>query len=519
MAIQKKERNDNNLAIAYYRFSSHSQNEASIDQQRELAHAWADSRGLKIIKEYEDAAISGTTEARPGFQQMLSEVSKIRPNTLIMWKTDRLGRDKYILAMAKKKIRDAGCEIHLLAESIPTNTPEGALMEGLLESMAEFYSRQLSQNITRGMDYNAEHCLYNGHRIFGYTVDRSTKKYIADKDTAPFVQRMFADYAAGKPMQVICTELNNQGLRTTRGNLFTVKSMNKMLQNRAYIGDYRHGDTFVADGIPALVDRKTFDKVQSKFAENKRKGSQRARGMDENETPRYWLTGKLFCGECGSSMQGVSGRSKTGRIYYYYYCSSQRKQRTSCKKAKIRKELIEHLVSDILKNLLQDTENLASLAVDAADYYSKNYRNTGYLEGLEAKYKEIEKSLENLLKVIESGVLSSTITDRIQSLEEQRASLQDAIQAETVRASLCEDQHSIQAYWDNFLHADFDNPETRSMILEYFVDKIYLYDDKIIITSWYSNDKTEIAWDILNDEPFVTSMGSGFARLPNGSTK
>lgn len=101
MARKKKfELNDNNLAIAYYRFSSHSQNEASIDQQRELAHAWADAHGFKIVKEYEDAAISGTTEDRPGFQQMLSEVAKIRPRVLIMWKTDRLGRDKYVLAPA-----------------------------------------------------------------------------------------------------------------------------------------------------------------------------------------------------------------------------------------------------------------------------------------------------------------------------------------------------------------------------------------------------------------------------------
>lgn len=120
------------------------------------------------MKEYEDAAISGTTEDRPGFQQMLSEVAKIRPRVLIMWKTDRLGRDKYVLAMAKRTIRDAGCEIRLLAENIPTDGPEGVLIEGLMDAMAEYYSRQLSQNIQRGMDYNAQHALYNGHKLFGY---------------------------------------------------------------------------------------------------------------------------------------------------------------------------------------------------------------------------------------------------------------------------------------------------------------------------------------------------------------
>ena len=83
MAKTEFVQNDNNLAIAYYRYSSHSQNEASIEQQRELAHEWADAHGLKIIREYEDAAISGTKEDRSGFQLMLSEVGKIRPNTLI----------------------------------------------------------------------------------------------------------------------------------------------------------------------------------------------------------------------------------------------------------------------------------------------------------------------------------------------------------------------------------------------------------------------------------------------------
>ena len=65
--------NNNNYAIAYYRYSSHSQNEASIEQQKEQAHLYAEKHGLTIIKEYEDKAISGTTDERPAFQQMLSD--------------------------------------------------------------------------------------------------------------------------------------------------------------------------------------------------------------------------------------------------------------------------------------------------------------------------------------------------------------------------------------------------------------------------------------------------------------
>ena len=445
MARKKKfAPNDNNLAIAYYRFSSHSQNDASIDQQRELAHDWADAHGFKIVQEYEDAAISGTTDARPGFQQMLSEVAKIRPHTLIMWKTDRLGRDKYVLAMAKKKIRDAGCEIHLLAEHIPTEGPEGVLIEGLMEAMAEYYSRQLSQNIQRGMDYNAQHALYNGHKLFGYDVDRSTKKYIPDPSTAPFVQWAFKEYASGRPLKAIAEEMNAQGLRTPRNAKFSVNMLNKMLKNRAYIGEYHHGDITVAGGMPVLVDEATFDRAQRRFAENKRKGSQRAHGMDDADAPRYWLTGKLYCGECGSTMQGVSGTSKTGRTYYYYYCSAQR--RKECHLHKARKRDLEDMVLFALHNIVDDEENMTALALDAAEYYERNHNDAAYLEALEAKRREVEKSLANLVKVIERGVVSDTVTQRLAQLEEQKSALNDAIGTENVRVSLCEDRHSIQAY-------------------------------------------------------------------------
>ncbi len=526
MARKKKfAPNDNNLAIAYYRFSSHSQNEASIDQQRELAHDWADAHGFKIVQEYEDAAISGTTDARPGFQMMLSEVAKIRPHTLIMWKTDRLGRDKYVLAMAKKKIRDAGCEIHLLAEHIPTEGPEGVLIEGLMEAMAEYYSRQLSQNIQRGMDYNAQHALYNGHKLFGYDVDRSTKKYIPDPNTAPFVQWAFREYASGKPLKAIAEEMNAQGLRTPRNAKFSVNMLNKMLKNRAYIGEYRHGDITVAGGMPVLVDEATFDRAQRRFAENKRKGSQRAHGMDDAEAPRYWLTGKLYCGECGSTMQGVSGTSKTGRKYYYYYCSAQR--RKECHLHKARKRDLEDMVLFALHNIVDDEENVTALALDAAEYYEKGHDDTAYLEALEAKRREVEKSLANLVKVIEKGVVSDTVTQRLTQLEEQKSALNDAIGTENVRVSLCEDRHSIQAYFDKFLHADVNDPEIRDQVFEYFVDKVYLYDDKLVVSMWFSeDDKQEITWrdwfsldEYWTDEsPFVKGEAVEFDCFPLGST-
>lgn len=175
----------------------------------------------------------------------------------------------------------------------------------------------------------------------------------------------------------------------------------------------------------------------------------------------------------------------------------------------------------ILRSILHDSENLMSLAVDAAAYYEKNYRDTGYLDGLEAKRREVEKSLANLVKVIESGLISETVTERLVQLEEQKRALNEAIEAENIRAALCEDEHTIKAYFEKFLHADFDNPETRDQVLEYFVDKIYLTDDGLVVTSWYSEDRTEVTWDMLYGEdgnPFVKGEAVKFDCFPFGST-
>jgi len=134
--------NDGDLAIAYYRCSTPSQvetpvAEASIGQQRDAAHKYAEEHGLTIIREYEDRAISGTTSERPGYQQMLSEVGRLRPAVRILWKADRLGRDVAELARAMQAIKDAGCRVCYVGGTVPDDdSPEAGLMESMLDGMA-----------------------------------------------------------------------------------------------------------------------------------------------------------------------------------------------------------------------------------------------------------------------------------------------------------------------------------------------------------------------------------------------
>lgn len=180
-------------------------------------------------------------------------------------------------AIAKKTLRNAGCAIEYVAEMTPDDTPEGKLIENFFDSLAEFYSAQLSVNTTRGMRYNAQNARSNGHRVLGYRKSKDSR-YEIDPETAPIVQRIFADYAGGKRMQEIADDLAAQGVRSIRGNKLSINSLRHILRNDRHLGIYRYDDVVVPDGMPQLIDQETFDKVQERLEQNKRKGPQLARG-------------------------------------------------------------------------------------------------------------------------------------------------------------------------------------------------------------------------------------------------
>ena len=125
------------------------------------------------------------------------------------------------------------------------------------------------------------------------------------------------------------------------------------------------------------------------------------------------------------------------------------------------------------------------------------------------------------MRAIEAGVFNEATQKRIAELQARKEALDDAIAAETVRQSLFEDEYSIRAYYDRFLHADFDNAEVRDSVMEYFVDKIYLHEDRLVVASWYSEDNREVPMEVLDGEtedPFAEGEAVRFDCFPSGST-
>ena len=491
--------NDNQMVVAYYRYSSSSQNEASIEQQREMVHQWAKSQSLVVVNEYEDAAKTGTNADRPGYQLMLRELPKIKPAYVAVWKNDRLARKRTELILVKQTFRKAGARVHYIEGISPTDSPDSVLMEGVADAFAEYYSLQLSANIRRGQRYNAERALSNGHKIFGFSVG-SDKRYVADPETAPIVTQIFDDYAHGVSMQKIADRLNAQGIRTIRGYQFTPKNLNKLLKNRAYIGEYSFGEHVIEDGMPRLVADDVFEQVQRRFAINKRCGAKTKAELvaQGEEAPVYWLTGRMYCLTCGESMEGVSGTSKTGRTYRYYYCLNQRKKKCSAKT--LRKDEIETRVIEIIESFLHQPDMLASLAVDLADHYRKTHeRGDEVLNALEARRRDIEAKLANFVKAIAQGIFNASTAEAMNALEAQKQKLDAAIQTERVKATLFEDEVSIGSFYKRFAEATIDTVDTRDQLFDYFVDKVFVGPNQIVIVSYYYDSEKHIELEDLEE--------------------
>ena len=489
MAKAKKfVQNNNTNAVCYYRYSSSAQRDCSIEQQQEAAHRYCDAHKYHIIKEYADKAISGTRDDRPEFQLMLQEIKKLKPAYLILWKTDRLSRDRVTAVLAKAQIKEAGTKIEYVAETMPEDEAERALIEGIEETLAEHFIIQHRKNVTRGLMYNAENALYNGRKILGYKGQKN-QRYEIDNDTAVIVQKIFKDYSDGKALQVIANELNNVGYKTVRGNEFTVKSLLHTLHNRSYIGEYKYGDIIVADGFPRLISDETFDKVQEMLEKNRHGGRGAAKRLKNSlEGIDFWLSGKLVCGECGANVSGTSGKSTSNnKLYYYYACNEHKKHKCSLKN--IRKDDIERVIANVLEECINNSALRILIAEKVYDYYMREYASDeNYEKSLVTNIKEINKKLDNIMKAIEAGIFNDTTQARMQELQEQKQLLEDELDVERNRKKYALKKEQVVRYLESFV-GSMKEPSMRDKVLNYLVESIYVYNDKIVINFYYSDDK------------------------------
>jgi Site-specific recombinases, DNA invertase Pin homologs len=377
-------------AAIYARYSSDGQREESIEGQLRICNEYAERNGITIINTYIDRAYSGRNDDRPEFQRMLRDSSKKVFDVLLLYKLDRFARNREDSAINKAILKRNGVRVVSATEVISPG-PEGIILEAVLEGVAEYYSAELSEKVIRGLTENALKCKYNGGVLpFGYRIDEE-RHFQIDELTAPIIQEIFTRYSDDETVREIVTSLNERGIKSASCGAFTKNSMQAMLRNRRYLGEYRYGTIVVADGIPAIIDQEMFDKVQKRLDRNKRAPAVAKAKVD------YLLSTKLFCGMCGAFMVGESGTSRTGKTHNYYKCATVKKSK-ECKKKSVKKEYIEQKVIMETKRVVFADEVIEMLADSVIEYQKLENK---ILPMLQDELKQIEKSIENMLDAIQ----------------------------------------------------------------------------------------------------------------------
>ena len=466
--------------VIYARYSSDNQREESIEGQIRENTAFAEKNGITIVGHYIDRAFSAKTDNRPEFQRMIRDSAKKTFDVVIVWKLDRFSRNRYDSAKYKAALKKNNVRVVSATEAISEGA-EGIILESALEGMAEYYSADLAEKVTRGLTENALKCRFNGGNglPYGYTVDEE-KHFQIDPLKAPIVAEIFERYAHGESIAEIVHSLNARGLKTQKGKSFNHGTLNRMLGNKSYMGMYHYNGIEIPGGVPSIVSEETFKVVERRMAQNKHASAK------NKAEEKYVLTTKLFCGKCHSMMVGDSAQKKNGNIYRYYKCASAK--RHECDKKAVRKEWIEDLVLNKVIKVLFDDEALDKIADKIVALLDEDNK---VIPLLEAQLKEVRKSIDNVMKAIEAGIITRSTKAKLEELEAEEEQIElNILKEQTSSPKLTKEQ--ILFALDKCRKLDLTIEANKERLIDSLVKCVLLYDDKLVITFNFKNEPVTV---------------------------
>lgn len=471
--------------VIYARYSSHNQTEASIEGQLKVCYEYAKQNHFNIVGEYIDRAMTGTNDNREQFQQMLKDSAKSHFDGVLVYQLDRFGRNSLECSINEDKLNKNGVEVFSAKENF-TKDPSGNLLKGVIRSVNQYYSDELSVKIGRGMDLNADKYYYNGGSVplglklevveelngpFSKKIKK--QKYTIDENTSSIVKKIFEMYNNGCTMAEIIRYLNERNIKTSQGNEYTKNSLRNILMNKKYIGIYSYRDKETPNIIPRIIDDETFNKAQLKLQKNKL-----APSRGKAKIP-YLLTTKLFCGTCKEAMVGISGTSRTGELHCYYGCKGKKDKK--CHRRNIPKDYIENLVVEKAISILTD-ENINEIA-NAVYKTACEQQDASALKRLKRDFIKIEKQKNNLLdslKECDIAEVRKSIFEELKVMEQRKLDVEKEIRIEE-NSQFNYTIPEIKYFLKHLRSVSRNDIKYKKMLITSLIHKIYVYDYNITI--------------------------------------
>lgn len=481
--------------VIYARFSSHSQTEQSIEGQLRECYDYAKRHDLLVVDEYIDRALTGTTDKRPSFLQMIEESKKKTFDYVLVYQLDRFARNRYDSANYKAKLKKNGVRVLSAKENISEDA-SGILIEGVLESMAEYYSAELSQKVKRGIRESYEKGYFiGGTGLFGY--DIVDKKWTINQEEAAIVREIFERYRYGEKAKSIANWLNGIGVRNKSGSQFTVNSVARVIRQTKYKGIIEFEGRVYTNVVPAIVDEKTWADC-NRILDNQRHKQQCCK-----EHSDYILSGKLFCGNCGTLMTDEGGTSKTGRQYYYYKCFNRKKNKDKCVKQAVGKQYLEDLVFEKTINFILQPNVIDEIARRVTDNFNQGIEKSNLLLALEKELADGEKDIEGFLNAIAAGIVTKSTKDRMLILEAQKEELESRIATEKTNVIQPLKFETVRAFLYYFANKEYSSDTEKNEFFNSFIYRVVLFDDYVCI---YYNTSPEYPTKVKLDKEELEAL-------------
>ena len=433
-------------AALYARVSSDRQDvDLSVAAQLRALRDYAQRNGYLVAREYVDEAESGRIADRPQFSRMLDEASKPEApfKEILVWKFSRFTRKREHAVAFKSMLRRRGVRVVSITEQAD-DTPTGKLLEAIIESVDEFYSENLAQEVLRGMREAATrgfwmttYAPYGYRRVYVQDGPKKRPKLELNPPADAVVRRIFDMVLQGKSILDVTKTLNAEGIPTTNGKKWLKTTIHTMLDHEAYTGTLVWGakakdgapPVRVENAHPAIVSKRDFQKARKLLASRAPKKMNPRRASSP-----YLLSGLVKCETCGKAM--TAAEAKSGR-YTYYICHSLLKRgKGTCETPRLNSRNFEKLiVSEIRENVLTESNirDLVKLLDEEMDGVAREQRDR--LETIEEELEDVKKRLGRIWQVIETtDIEMADASERIREHRERKEKLE--IAAEEARALL-----------------------------------------------------------------------------------
>lgn len=396
-------------AVMYARYSTDKQTELSIEAQFRACREYANSKGYKIVGQYDDQAISGrSTVSRTGYKKMIRDADAGKFDIILIHKYDRIARNLGDHLNLEKHLLDVGVQLIAVAQEVETNK-EGKFFKTILWGMSEYYSDNLAEESRKGHKEIALRGMHNGgYPPFGY--DIVDQKYVINPEEAYWVRRMFEACSRGLHYTELLEEMSAAGVKGKRGKPIRSAQITEILHNEKYSGVYVYSPVEeksrsdrrtkphairIQDAIPAIVSRQLWEEVQRIMKDRKRKHSN-----------KYWCGGLVYCGECGAKMYGITA-TKKGYTYARYICSKR------CGAKSVLEEKVNWAVEEYMK-ILFSPENVREIEEFMANYETTEKELIAQFEKeKKEKIAEKQKQIDALLLNMQSGLLPAEVVAAI----------------------------------------------------------------------------------------------------------